>query len=82
MPQDWKEAQVVGIYKTGSAHDPANFRPTSLLSATYKLSAAAVSACLLLEVEPKLRSSQFGFRGGRSTADPIHIVRRSQDLTQ
>eukprot|EP00969_Alexandrium_andersonii_P147644 6528491-Alexandrium_andersonii.AAC.1 len=82
MPQDWKEAQIVGIYKKGSPHDPANFRPISLLNVTYKLFAAVVAARLQIEVEPKLRSSQFGFRGGRSSADPIHIVRRSQDLIQ
>lgn len=37
MPQLFKEAFIVGIYKKGSRIDCSNYRPISLLSHVYKL---------------------------------------------
>eukprot|EP00969_Alexandrium_andersonii_P057055 2517410-Alexandrium_andersonii.AAC.1 len=41
-----------------------------------------MAARLLVLVEPKLRKTQYGFRHSRSTGDPIHLIRRAQDLVQ
>ena len=30
IPEDWRHANVVPVYKKGQAHDPANYRPISL----------------------------------------------------
>ena len=37
IPQDWKQALVVPIFKKGDKHQPSNYRPVSLTSITCKL---------------------------------------------
>ena len=82
FPKDWKEALVVGIFKKGEAEDPANYRPISLLSTAYKIFGVIMTNRLEAGLADRLRSTQYGFRKGRSTAEPIFILRRIQDLVQ
>ena len=79
-PEQWKMAQVVGIFKKGSATDPANYRPISLLQTCYKLYARIIANRLTVGLDDKIRDLQFGFRKGRSTSEAIYLVRRLQDL--
>ena len=37
LPDDWKSANVVPIYKKGSKHLPVNYRPVSLICICSKL---------------------------------------------
>ena len=37
IPEQWREALVIGIFKKGSADDPGNLRPISLLLSSYKI---------------------------------------------
>ena len=37
MPEDWKKANVVPIFKKGRRVDPANYRPISLTSILGKI---------------------------------------------
>lgn len=76
---DWKRALVACIYKKGDTSNPANYRPISLLVTAYKLYARILQARLSAVMEAHLRSTQYGFRKGKSTADPIHIARRVQE---
>eukprot|EP00969_Alexandrium_andersonii_P351742 15436110-Alexandrium_andersonii.AAC.1 len=80
FPNEWRQAEVVAIFKKGSPHLPANYRPISLLNTAYKLYAAVIASRLLRIVESKLRRTQYGFRNARSTGDPIHLIRRYQDM--
>ena len=73
-------AQVVGIFKTGAADDPANYRPTSLLQTCYRLYARVIANRLSAGLDEHVRELQFGFRRGRSTSEAIYLVRRLQDL--
>eukprot|EP00969_Alexandrium_andersonii_P334871 14799882-Alexandrium_andersonii.AAC.1 len=41
-----------------------------------------VAVRLLGEVGHKLSPTQYGFRHHRSTSDPVHILKRVQDLIQ
>ena len=82
VPDSWKEAFVVSIYKgKGSDSDPANYRPISLLNTFYKIYAALLQKRLAISHDGKLRSTQYGFRSRRSTNDPLFILRRAQDLS-
>ena len=72
IPQEWRQALVVEIYK-GKAN---NYRPISLLSTAYKLMARILQQRLEKAIDHRLRDTQFGFRAGRSTSQPVHILRR------
>ena len=37
LPQDWTRAHITPVYKRGSPHLPANYRPTSLTSLVVKI---------------------------------------------
>ena len=75
IPQEWKQALVVEISKgKGSTADPNNYRPISLLSTAYKLMARIVQQRLEKAID--LRDTQFGFRAGHSTSQPVHVLRR------
>ena len=37
VPSDWKNANVIPIYKSGNRQTPANYRPISLISLVSKL---------------------------------------------
>ena len=82
VPEDWKQALVVNIYKgKGSESDPANYRPISLLNVLYKIYASLIQKRLATAHDKHLRSTQFGLRARRSTADPAFILRRLQDYS-
>ena len=46
----------------------------------YKLYARLIHARLAGAVDSRLRDRQYGFRRARSGSDPIHIIRRLQEL--
>ena len=82
VPKSWKKALIVSIYKgKGSDSDPANYRPISLLSTFYKISASLLQIRLAAAHNHHLRDTQYGFRAGRSTTDPLFILRWGQDLS-
>ena len=56
VPEAWKEAIVVSLYKgKGLDIDPVNYRPISLLNSIYKLFAAMLQAILAKQHETHLR---------------------------
>ena len=83
VPNSWKEAIVVSIYKgKGKDVDPANYRPISLLNSIYKLFAAMLQARLAKQHEAHLRSTQYGFRAKRGTTHPLFILRRAMEWSE
>ena len=83
IPDEWKEAIVVSIYKrNGVDTDPANYRAISLLNSIYKLFAAMLQARLSLSHEKNLRSTQYGFRPHRGTTQPLFVLRRSMEWSE
>ena len=79
-PAQWREAQVVALFKKGAADDPGNYRPISLLQTCYKLCARIIANRLSDGLDEHIRELQYGFRRGRSTSEAIYLVRRLQDL--
>ena len=68
VPEDWKTANVAPIFKAGSRSKAENYRPVSLTSQVCKMFEALVRDALVsyLETNKLLRTSQHGFRKGRS----------------
>ena len=70
VPQAWKLANVVPIYKgKGSKLDVSNYRPISLTNVFCKLMEKLVRKSIVehLEANNLISASQSGFRSGRST---------------
>ena len=68
IPEDWKCANVVPIYKGGGKTKPSNYRPISLTSLVCKLFEKMLKSVIQIHLESNdvLQSSQHGFRPGRS----------------
>jgi len=81
LPQQWKDANIVTIYKRkGDRQLCGNSRGISLLSVAGKILARVMLKRLLSQVvDIVLPESQCGFRRGRSTADMIFVARLLQE---
>ena len=68
VPVEWKRAEVVPIYKSGSKEEPLNYRPVSLTSVVCKICERVIKKNWIrfLEDRKLLSDHQFGFRKGRS----------------
>ena len=69
IPDDWRNANVIPIFKKGSRTEPGNYRPVSLTSVTGKLLEWLVKNEIDAHVESNnlIKDTQHGFRRGRST---------------
>ena len=77
IPQKWRHASVITIFKKGDSSLPSNYRPISLLCVGYKVLASLTLRRLQDGgTESRLSASQYGFGPGRGTADPLFLARR------
>ena len=69
LPEVWKKAAVVPIYKKGDRADVANYRPVSLTSVACRLMESIIKRALVdhLKFNNLISASQHGFLTGRST---------------
>ena len=69
IPDDWKTAKVIPIFKSGTRTDPGNYRPISVLPALSKILERAVHSQLIdyLEKFNLITNCQYGYRKNRST---------------
>ncbi|KAI8506599.1 hypothetical protein Bbelb_160260 [Branchiostoma belcheri] len=80
VPQDFKDAMIVTIYKRkGDRRDCGNSRGISLLSIAGKLLAKVALSRLQVISEEILPESQCGFRPDRGTTDMIFALRQLQE---
>ena len=68
FPSTWKTAKVIPVFKKGSRHEPANYRPISLLPCVSKVCERIFYDHLYRHVSPFLSPEQSGFRKGDSTS--------------
>ena len=70
VPQQWKEANIIPIFKKGSRSDPSNYRPVSLTSILSKLLEKIISKNILKHIlrNKILPKQQHGFLHGKSTS--------------
>ena len=68
IPNDWKEAHIVPVYKKGDTTNAENYRPVSLTSVTCKLLEHIVHSNVMehLTKNDALTDVQHGFRKNRS----------------
>ena len=68
VPQDWKDANVIPLFKKGSRHQAQNYRPVSLTSIIGKLVENIIKVKLMSHLEQYnlINESQHGFLSGRS----------------
>jgi len=69
LPDDWKMATVIPIYKKGSKNDAGNYRPVSLTSVPYKVLESVMKDAMVdyLETTGFYNDCQHGFVKGKST---------------
>lgn len=83
IPQSWREAEVVAIYKgKGSKLDPNCYRGIFLLDVAGKILAKVINNRLTKLSENVISESQFGFRPNRSTAHAIFALRQAQQAAR
>ena len=79
VPQAWKDAIIVTIYKKGDRTDCGNYRGISLLSIAGKIFARILFNRLSIHITPEVvPETQCGFRSNRSTVDMIFCLRQLQ----
>ena len=68
LPDCWKWANIVPLYKKGSKENPLNYRPVSLTSVVSKILERLIRKQWVdyLEENELVTQKQFGFRKGRS----------------
>ncbi|XP_035664112.1 uncharacterized protein LOC118407702 [Branchiostoma floridae] len=76
LPERWKTLIIVPVPKTGDLTKPDSYRGISLISLVLKLYNRMLLNRLRPLLDPLLRSSQNGFRQGRSTVGQIMAIRR------
>ena len=80
VPQSWKDANIVTIYKKGDRTDCGNYRGISLLSIAGKIFARILLNRLSTHITPEVfPETQCGFRGNRNTVDMIYCLRQLQE---
>ena len=80
VPQAWKDANIVAIYKKGDQTKCCNYLAISLLSASSKILARILLNRLLSHIIPEVvPETQCGFRSNRSTVNMIFCLRQLQE---
>ena len=68
MPQDWREADVVPLFKKGSKKKSENYRPVSLTCIVGKILESILKDVIFIHLNKHglIKDSQHGFTSGRS----------------
>ena len=83
LPEKLNEAMVIQLYKPGKTPELySSYRPIALLNITYKILAKMLQNRLREALDDRIIPFQFGYRKGRSTAEPIFIARRTQEIAE
>ncbi|CAM4563207.1 unnamed protein product, partial [Lepidochelys kempii] len=81
VPDDWKKANVVPIFKRGKKEDPGNYRPVSLTSVPGKIMEQVLKESILKHLGERkvIRNSQHGFTKGKSC--PTNLIGFYDEIT-
>lgn len=82
IPDSWKTANVIILYKKGDKEDIGKYRPISLLSHLYKLLTKILNNRIANKLDDIKPVEQAGFRRGYSTIDHLHTLRQVIEKSQ
>ena len=70
VPTDWKRANVVPIFKSGTKRDPSNYRPISLTSVVVRIMERVLKVKMMshMKTHRLINPSQHGFLRKKSTS--------------
>jgi hypothetical protein len=71
IPRDWRDANVVPVFKKGPKDCVSNYRPISLLCVVSKIMERCIYNHVFAAVEPHIHPLQHGFVKGRSCATQL-----------
>ena len=74
-PEEWKHGTIIKLPKKGNLAVCGNWRGITLLSVPGKVMAMILLDRIYEALDGKMREGQAGFRGGRSCADQIFVLR-------
>ena len=82
IPEEWKLAHVIPIFKKGSKKSAGNYRPVSLTSVVCKVLETIIRDQIMKHLQDNnlLSDQQYGFRGHRSTT--LQLLRVMETWTQ
>lgn len=81
-PSDFRDSNIITIFKKGDREDCNNYRGISLLSIASKIFARILLNRLLTLAEDVLPESQCGFRPSRGAVDMIFCARQLQEKSR
>ncbi|CAM4670315.1 unnamed protein product [Caretta caretta] len=81
VPDDWKKANVVPIFKKGKKEDPGNYGPVSLTSVPGKIMEQVLKESIRKHLEERkvIRNTQHGFTKGKSCL--TNLIAFSDEIT-
>ena len=81
LPRQWREANIIGIFKKGDKSKPENYRPVSLTSIICKILEHIIHSHVMKHLEKLdiLVDKQHGFRAKRSTV--TQLLQTTHDFT-
>ena len=71
IPQNFKEALIVVLFKKDDRSECKNYRPISLLSHIYKLFMTVIGDCIKSDLYLSFPSSQAAYKPGRGTTEQV-----------
>lgn len=74
IPEDWKEALVITIFKKDVKYICNNYRGHSLLNSCYKICVQILENIIKNIVDIFLLESQYGFRKGKSCSHCVSTI--------
>ena len=69
-------------YTKGGIDPPQNYRPIALFNVIYKLLASIIQTRISSKMDGALDENPYGFRKGKSIAQPLFILRRTQETQE
>ena len=79
IPDDWKKGIIMPVFKKGDRRVCSNYRGITIISHVVKVMERILEKRIRAKVESQIEEEQFGFRGGRSTVEPIFILRQNME---